>query len=221
MISTVGKPEELVGVNVGPGLSGRIPLPAHVASLEVSHKLHNDPQSIQLASSDYGNLHHHSPLALFRPSSLNDVVSLVRASYASRGASFGISARGQGHSTRGQAMAPNGVVVEMGSLRNSLRNRINVSYDKWLGYYADVGGEQLWSDVLDATLAHGVAPVSWTDYLYLTIGGTLSNAGISGQTFRYGPQISNVHELDVLTGNILIQFNVLFLTPTFYLFIYY
>jgi hypothetical protein len=36
--------------------------------------------------------------------------------------------------------------------------------------------------------------------LYLTVGGTLSNAGISGQTFRFGPQISNVHELDVITG---------------------
>uniref|UniRef100_A0A9I9E0X3 Uncharacterized protein n=1 Tax=Cucumis melo TaxID=3656 RepID=A0A9I9E0X3_CUCME len=29
---------------------------------------------------------------------------------------------------------------------------------------------------------------SRTDYLYITVGGTLSNAGISGQSFRYGPQ---------------------------------
>ncbi|RVW19906.1 Cytokinin dehydrogenase 3 [Vitis vinifera] len=69
-----------------------------------------------------------------------------------------------------------------------------------MGSYADVGGEQQWIDVLQATLKHGLAPVSWTDYLYLTIGGTLSNAGISGQTFRHGPQISNVYEMDVLTG---------------------
>ncbi|RVW71131.1 Cytokinin dehydrogenase 3 [Vitis vinifera] len=62
------------------------------------------------------------------------------------------------------------------------------------------GDEILWIDVLQATLKHGLAPVSWTDYLYLTIGGTLSNAGISGQTFRHGPQISNVYEMDVLTG---------------------
>ncbi|CAI9782634.1 unnamed protein product [Fraxinus pennsylvanica] len=68
------------------------------------------------------------------------------------------------------------------------------------GNYVDVGGEQLWIDVLNATLEHGLAPVSWTDYLYLTVGGTLSNAGISGQTFLYGPQISNVLEMDVITG---------------------
>ncbi|KAB1202030.1 Cytokinin dehydrogenase 3 [Morella rubra] len=47
---------------------------------------------------------------------------------------------------------------------------------------------------------HGLAPISWTDYLYLTVGGTLSNAGISGQTFRVGPQVTNVYELDVITG---------------------
>jgi cytokinin dehydrogenase len=40
----------------------------------------------------------------------------------------------------------------------------------------------------------------WTDYLRLTVGGTLSNAGIGGQAFRHGPQIANVHELDVVTG---------------------
>ena len=64
----------------------------------------------------------------------------------------------------------------------------------------DAGGEQLWADVLNATLEHGLAPRVWTDYLHITVGGTLSNGGIGGQTFRHGPQISNVHELDVVTG---------------------
>lgn len=68
------------------------------------------------------------------------------------------------------------------------------------GRYVDAGGEQLWVDVLRASMAHGLTPVSWTDYLHLTVGGTLSNAGISGQAFRHGPQISNVLELDVITG---------------------
>ncbi|XP_019056800.1 PREDICTED: cytokinin dehydrogenase 6 isoform X2 [Tarenaya hassleriana] len=47
---------------------------------------------------------------------------------------------------------------------------------------------------------YGLTPKSWTDYLHLTVGGTLSNAGISGQAFRHGPQISNVHQLEVVTG---------------------
>ncbi|MBA0623512.1 hypothetical protein Godav_008972 [Gossypium davidsonii] len=66
--------------------------------------------------------------------------------------------------------------------------------------FVDVWGGELWIDVLRSTLQHGLAPKSWTDYLYLSVGGTLSNAGISGQAFNHGPQISNVHELDVVTG---------------------
>jgi cytokinin dehydrogenase len=66
--------------------------------------------------------------------------------------------------------------------------------------YVDAAGGELWIDVLKATLKEGLAPRSWTDYLYLSVGGTLSNAGISGQTFRYGPEISNVLQLEVVTG---------------------
>ncbi|XP_075497141.1 cytokinin dehydrogenase 2-like [Primulina tabacum] len=96
-------------------------------------------------------------------------------------------------------MAYKGVVVEMASLsRNG--SGVRVSWSPSSGFYADVGGEELWIDVLRETLKHGVTPVSWTDYLYLTEGGTLSNAGISGQSFLHGPQISNVLELDVITG---------------------
>jgi len=73
------------------------------------------------------------------------------------------------------------------------------------GMYVDVWGGELWIEVLSATLEYGLAPMSWTDYLYLSVGGTLSNAGISGQTFNHGPQITNVFELDVVTGN---SFNI-------------
>uniref|UniRef100_A0ACD6APY1 Uncharacterized protein n=1 Tax=Avena sativa TaxID=4498 RepID=A0ACD6APY1_AVESA len=66
--------------------------------------------------------------------------------------------------------------------------------------YVDVSGGELWINVLNETLKYGLAPKSWTDYLHLTVGGTLSNAGVSGQTFRHGPQISNVKELEIVTG---------------------
>ena len=93
-------------------------------------------------------------------------------------------------------MAKDGVVVEMASLNCGVR----VWWSEDLGFYGDVGGEQLWIDVLRTTMEYGLAPVSWTDYLYLSVGGTLSNGGISGQSFLHGPQISNVLEMDVITG---------------------
>ncbi|KAF2289336.1 hypothetical protein GH714_034993 [Hevea brasiliensis] len=61
-------------------------------------------------------------------------------------------------------------------------------------------GGELWINVLHETGKYGLAPKSWTDYLHLTVGGTLSNAGISGQAFRHGPQINNVYQLEVITG---------------------
>jgi cytokinin dehydrogenase len=142
------------------------------------------------------------PAAVFYPSCAADIAALLRASSASA-SPFPVSARGRGHSTRGQATAPGGVVIDMASLSrhatagSSSATRLAVSVD---GRYIDAGGEQLWVDVLHAALEHGLTPWSWTDYLRLTVGGTLSNAGISGQAFRHGPQISNVLELDVVTG---------------------
>ncbi|KAJ8762082.1 hypothetical protein K2173_006746 [Erythroxylum novogranatense] len=164
--------------------------------LELRNKLRNDPSVIELASTDYGNIVHDKPKAVLYPSSIEDISSLIKSSYNCANP-FSIATRGAGHSIRGQDMTENGVVVAMTKLNNGGRHGVVVSKSP---LFADVGGEQLWIDVLNATLQEGYAPVSWTDYLYLSVGGTLSNAGISGQTFRFGPQISNVYELDVVTG---------------------
>ncbi|RWW28428.1 hypothetical protein GW17_00007092 [Ensete ventricosum] len=179
-------------------------LPQGLLSLGIADELHYGPNSTARFSVDYGRLTEAAPAAVLYPSSPDDIAALVRFSYASP-RPFVIAARGHGHSTRGQAFAPGGVVVDMASLgrgrRTRRHDRIIVPLDDVHRIrYVDVGGEQLWIDVLRETLEHGVAPCSWTDYLYLTVGGTLSNAGISGQAFRHGPQISNVHELDVVTG---------------------
>ncbi|KAK4432896.1 Cytokinin dehydrogenase 3 [Sesamum alatum] len=167
-------------------------------SSDLPVRLRTDPDAIAAASNDYGNLVHEAPSAVLYPSSIQEIVDLIKLSN-NCSTPFTVAARGRGHSVRGQAMAGGGVVVEMAALsRNG--GGIRVSWSPSLGYYADVGGEETWADVLRAGLEHGLAPVSWTDYLYLTVGGTLSNAGISGQSFLRGPQISNVLELDVITG---------------------
>ncbi|KAE8658173.1 Cytokinin dehydrogenase 4 [Hibiscus syriacus] len=172
-------------------------LSSNLQALDIAPKLSRDPSAIASASQDYGLIVKSVPRTVLFPSSPQDIASLIKSNYDSS-APFTIAARGNSHSIRGQAMAKNGVVVDMTWLnKNSNQTGIRVSDDE---KYVDVGGEQLWIDVLNVTLRSGLSPVSWTDYLYLTVGGTLSNAGISGQTFRYGPQISNVYEMDVITG---------------------
>ncbi|KAK1662038.1 hypothetical protein QYE76_050197 [Lolium multiflorum] len=178
------------------GAAAKTTWPGDLAALVKAGRLRTDPSVTLAASTDFGNITSALPAAVLLPSTPADVATLLRAAHSDPKWPYTISFRGRGHSTMGQALAPGGVVVDMPSL-GAAPARINVSSD---GRYVDAGGEQMWIDVLRAALARGVAPRSWTDYLHLTVGGTLSNAGLSGQTFRHGPQISNVLELDVITG---------------------
>ncbi|KVI01170.1 Cytokinin dehydrogenase 1, FAD/cytokinin binding domain-containing protein [Cynara cardunculus var. scolymus] len=136
--------------------------------VDLASKLCTDANCIKTASSDFGKLVQETPSAVFYPSTNSDIARLVKSSYDSS-SPFKIAARGNGHCVGGQAMAKDGVVVEMSSLNGN--GRIRVSWSDSLGFYADVGGEQLWIDVLRTTMEQGLAPVSWTDYLYLTVGG--------------------------------------------------
>ncbi|XP_073008004.1 cytokinin dehydrogenase 7-like [Typha latifolia] len=179
-------------------------LPQQLQALDLATRIRLDQHAIGQVSTDFGRLKHVLPAAVLQPSSVDDMVTLVQFSYMSE-QSFKIAPRGQGHSVRGQALVPGGVVIETSSLRHGgvdgkARITVYPSKSAPMFAYVDVGGEQLWIDVLWETLKHGLTPRSWTDYLYLTVGGTLSNAGISGQAFLHGPQISNVHELDIITG---------------------
>jgi cytokinin dehydrogenase len=173
-------------------------LPGDLFALSVASKLRVDRNSTARASSDFGRIVAAAPEAVLHPATPAEIAELVRFS-ASSPSPFPVAPRGQGHSARGQSLAPGGVVVDMRALA-SRRGRVNVSAGA--APYVDAGGEQLWADVLRATLEHGLAPRVWTDYLR-TVAGTLSNAGIGGQAFRHGPQIANVLELDVITGNLL------------------
>ncbi|XP_043717198.1 cytokinin dehydrogenase 3-like [Telopea speciosissima] len=155
--------------------------------------------STDTAALDFGRIYFNSPSAVLRPQSPKEISLLLNSLSGSSFSKVTVAARGAGHSINGQAQALNGIVVEMDSLPPSIKIRKRVDGESSPSY-VDVSGGTLWIDLLKETLKEGLAPRSWTDYLYLTIGGTLSNAGISGQTFKYGPQISNVLQLDVVTG---------------------
>ncbi|KAK4490918.1 hypothetical protein RD792_001637 [Penstemon davidsonii] len=153
-----------------------------------------DPETnVEFAGKDFGGVQSSKPLAVIKPSTTDDVAKVIRQ--ASRSPHLTVAARGNGHSVSGQAMAHRGLVVDMKSVE------YGIQVDP-TGKYADVSGGALWEDVLKrCVLGHGLAPRSWTDYLDLTVGGTLSNAGVSGQAFVFGPQTENVTELEVVTGN--------------------
>ena len=151
------------------------------------------------AARDFSAVVSEAPIAVMQPGSPADIARLLGALSSSSGPR--VAARGAGHSLHGQAQARGGIVVETRALPRLVEVvRRGDSDGDGDGGYADVGGGALWVEVLEACLRAGLAPRSWTDYLYLTVGGTLSNGGISGQAFKHGPQISNVLQLEVVTG---------------------
>lgn len=62
-----------------------------------------------------------------------------------------------------------------------------------------VGAGATWRDVLAATLEYRRMPPVLTDYLDLSVGGTLSAAGIGGASHIHGTQAANVLELEAVT----------------------
>ncbi|KAI9123228.1 hypothetical protein K1719_006117 [Acacia pycnantha] len=192
---------------VSEGQPGTLLSSVFQAPTQVAIRLSRDPVSLLEGSTDFGHMVHKNPVAIMNPESTSDISVLVKFSN-SLPIPFSVAARGEGHSVNGQSMAFGGVVVNMSSFRDSSSTDDDGSAGIFVtektaapgDYYVDVGGGQRWIDVLHETMKRGLSPRSWTDYLYLTVGGTLSNAGVSGQTFRFGPQIQNVYELDVVTG---------------------
>ena len=54
--------------------------------------------------------------------------------------------------------------------------------------------------MLRATLAQGKTPPVLTDYLELSVGGTLIVGGVGGTTSAFGVQSDNVIDIEVVTG---------------------
>ena len=140
------------------------------------------------AADDFGHIVHTAPEAVLLPGSTDDVAETIRWA-AKRGRTF--AAQGQRHSVWGRSGARNGIVADMSTLHSVGR----VQGDRIV-----VGAGVTWREVLAATLPRGKAPPVLTDYLELSVGGTLVVGGVGGTTSRYGVQSDNVIAMDVVTG---------------------
>jgi cytokinin dehydrogenase len=160
------------GINI-PGLDGELTV---------------DPAAIAEAADDFGHIISRAPIAVLRPASDNDVRKMVR--YANKH-DLKVAMRGQGHSTYGQAQVQGGVVIDS----RTLATIHSIDCDR-----AEVDAGVTWNQLITASIPEGLTPPVLTDYLDLSVGGTLSVGGIGGVTHRKGFQLDNVIELEVITG---------------------
>jgi FAD/FMN-containing dehydrogenase len=147
------------------------------------------PADLAPYADDFGHLVHRTPKAVLLPGSVRDIAAMI-AFCGPLG--IPVAPRGQGHQGFGQAQVEGGLVIDLGPLDT-------VSVDPAAGT-ATVGAGALWSAVLTASLAHGLTPPVFTDYIELSIGGTLSAGGVGGASHHYGAQVDTAVELEVVTG---------------------
>jgi FAD/FMN-containing dehydrogenase len=137
----------------------------------------------------FGHMVHHTPQAVLLPGSVADIAAMI-AFCGPLG--IPVAPRGQGHQGLGQAQTEDGLVIDLGPLDA-------VSVDP-VARTVTAGAGAVWSAVLAASLAHGLTPPVFTDYIELSIGGTLSAGGVGGASHHHGAQVDNVLELQVVTG---------------------
>jgi cytokinin dehydrogenase len=159
--------------------------------------LHLDPATRAQFADDFGHLVSRQPCAVLTPGSVRDIVEIVRFAgthgikVAMNGQSGTPDLR-ESHSNFGQAQVEAGVVVDA----KPLDRIFEIEPDG-----AEVEAGVLWSQLFDAAAPLGLTPPVLTDYMHLSVGGTLSLGGMGGSTSRFGAQVDNVIALRLMLGD--------------------
>lgn len=159
-----------------------------MSSVDLSQS-ETDERTLELASHDFGRTVRKRPRAVARPGSVQDVVDVIRKANLE---GIPLTFQGAGHSQSGQSLSDQGVLVDMKGL-DGIGEVEN-------GQVLVQGGAR-WRDLVQRVYAKGYLPPALTTHLSVTVGGTLSVAGLSITSHRYGAQTDNVTELEVATGD--------------------
>ncbi len=148
-----------------------------------------DQLTAELAT-NFGHIHHWTPRFVVEPRHAADVAAVIRFARENR---LHVSARGAAHSQSQLAISDGGILLDMRSMGRVL------SVDPE-GETVEVEAGVVWRDLVHHLKRFGLVPRVLTNNLSVTVGGTLSIAGIGVASFKYGTQGDNVEELDVVTG---------------------
>jgi len=149
-----------------------------------------DEPSLAEASSDFGRMVTRRPSAVVRPQTADETARVLAFAREGR---IAVSTRGQAHTQSGQALNEGGIVLSSSGLTGPVRiDRASKT--------ATCGAGVLWKDLVAATVAEGLIPPVLTNNLNVSVGGTLSVAGLGISSFRHGAQTDNVLELTAVTG---------------------
>src|SRR6185503_6814847 len=154
----------------------------------------DDAAAREARSGDFGRMIRRVPGVVVRPASSADVAAVIR--YA-RKQSVPVATRGEAHTQTGQALTDGGIALDLTSLDGI--DRIDGAAAPG-GPGATCGAGVKWEALVKQTVPQGLIPPVLTNNLGVTIGGTLSVAGLGVASFRHGAQGDNVLEIEAVTG---------------------
>ncbi|MDA8695649.1 FAD-binding protein [Flavobacteriales bacterium] len=145
-------------------------------------------ERLEMAAWDFGKVRRRRPAVVLRPAGTNDVALAVKFCRAN---GIVLSPRGFAHSAGAQMQARGGIVLDM----KSMCSVCSLSDD-----HIEVEAGAGWDLVLETAMQRGRTPPIVTDWLKVSVGGTISMGGFGFMSFWRGAQMDHLLELEVVTG---------------------
>lgn len=148
-----------------------------------------DAEACRAMADDFGHHVHRLPIGVLEPRSAADISKAL--GYA-RKIGVKVAVRGLAGSAYGQTQVEGGIVINTANWRGL----------QWASHdEVDALPGTTWHEVVDFTWPRGLTPPVLPDTLFLTVGGTLSVGGIGESSYRFGPAVAHVTELDLVTAS--------------------
>jgi FAD/FMN-containing dehydrogenase len=153
----------------------------------------NAETQITLAAKNFGGSIQ-PPQYMITPSRIEDIVTIVKLANQYH---LPIACRGFGHASGIQQQATNGFCINMRSLKT-----IHGIYHNNLNQpVINVDAGASWQEIVDFTLKRGYIPPVYTDWLMLSLGGTMIFGGIGASSFEYGLQCNQLLKADIISAD--------------------
>ena len=150
--------------------------------------LSTDKLDREARSYDFGRMTLKMPGSVVRPKSVEDISNIVLRAAKN---DIPLAIRGGGHSQGGQSLTDGGLVIDTMYL-----NQVQL-----LGQdLVRAQGGSRWGKIVDTLHGTRQLPRVLADTTEVTVGGTLSAGGLGTTSHRYGMQIGQIKQLEVVTG---------------------
>jgi cytokinin dehydrogenase len=146
--------------------------------------------ALAAVSGDFGRMKVRTPWAILRPAGPEDIVAALAFARRHR---VPVSTRAQAHTQTGQGLNQGGILIDI----NALDKILEVDRD---ARTVTVQAGVVWRDLVSHVYPMGLVPPVLTNNLGVTVGGTLSVAGLGVASFLHGAQGDNVLEIQAVTG---------------------